>query len=117
MSATTWSKFYWADWRSEPSIRMVSLAARGLWIEMLSLMAEASPRGYLLVKGKQPTIEQIASMVGAPVKQVKSLIAELEGAGTFDKLDDGTIISRRMVRDQARADAGRGGRQETGQTA
>ena len=51
MSKRPWMKFYPADWRAEPSLRFTSLAARGLWIEMLALMHEATPRGSLLVKG------------------------------------------------------------------
>lgn len=36
-----WLKFYPTDWRSDPALKMCSLAARGLWIEMIALMHEA----------------------------------------------------------------------------
>jgi len=47
-----WLKFFPSDWRADPALRMCSLAARGLWIEMLCLMHEARPHGSLLVNGK-----------------------------------------------------------------
>jgi len=46
-----WMKFYPADWRSDPMLRLCSLAARGLWAEMICLMHEAEPYGSLLVNG------------------------------------------------------------------
>ena len=44
-----WMKFYTADWRSDPALRMCSMAARGLWVEMICLMHEATPYGQLLI--------------------------------------------------------------------
>jgi hypothetical protein len=44
-------KFYPSDWRSDPMLRLCSLAARGLWMEMMCLMHEAEPYGSLLVNG------------------------------------------------------------------
>ena len=38
-----WIKFYPRDWRGDQALRVVSLAARGLWIEMLSIMHEGQP--------------------------------------------------------------------------
>ena len=39
--------FYPGDWFKDPALRSVSLAARGLWIDMLCLMFEGDHRGYL----------------------------------------------------------------------
>lgn len=95
-----WLKFWPADWQSDPSLRMVTLAARGLWIELLSVMHDAVPYGHLLVNGVQPNPKQIAAMVGAATaSQIAKLLHELEDAGVFSRTEDGTIYSRRMVRD------------------
>ncbi|ANB33251.1 hypothetical protein M2324_003640 [Rhodovulum sulfidophilum] len=40
-----WLKFYTSDWRSDPGLRMCGLAARGLWVEMICLMHEATLEG------------------------------------------------------------------------
>jgi hypothetical protein len=99
-----WSKWWWADHRGDPAVRMCGLAARGLWIELQALMF---PSGYLLVNDKQPTARQIAGLVGAALKEIEQLLAELEAAGVFSRTAAGTIYCRRMVRDAAASDAGR----------
>jgi hypothetical protein len=96
-----WLKFYPADWRSEPRLRMCSLAARGLWIDLISYMHEGEPYGYLTVNGTRPTMEQIASLLGRPTKEVKGAFDELISLGVCSS-ENGTIVSRRMVRDKAK---------------
>ncbi len=98
-----WMKFYPADWRSEPSLRFTSLAARGLWIEMLALMHEADQRGSLVVKGKVVTNAMLAAMVGTDEQTVANLVSELEENGVFSRKRNGVIFSRRMERDEIKA--------------
>jgi hypothetical protein len=98
-----WIKFYPADWRADPALRMCSLAARGLWMEMLSIMHEADPRGSLLVNGNTIGAKQLASLCGATLRETIALLAELETAGVFSRAEDGTIFSRRMKRDDEKA--------------
>jgi len=106
MSEKPWLKWYPADWRADPRLRMCSLAARGLWIELLGYMHESPRYGYLLIGDSAPTIKQIAMLVGEPPKAVERALDELSSAGVFSI--DGTIIySRRMVRDKLKADADR----------
>ena len=102
-----WLKFFPSDWRADPALRMCSLAARGLWIEMLCLMHEARPHGSLLVNGKPVTAAQLANLVGAGVAEVEGFLAELEEAGVFSRDADGALYSRRMRRDEERAAANR----------
>lgn len=103
MSRNPWLKFYPLDWRGDPKLRMCSMAARGLWIEILALMHEASPYGHLLISGKSPTDAQVAVLAGAPSDQVTGLLGELEAAGVFSRTKDGVIYSRRMIRDEKRS--------------
>ena len=99
-----WLKFYPSDWRSDPLLRSVSFAARGIWIEILCLMHEATPRGSLLVNGKQPDVSLLAILTGAKKQsEVTGLLVELETAGVFSRDEDGTIYSRRMRRDEKKA--------------
>lgn len=99
MKRNPWMKFYPSDWRADPRLRICSLAARGLWMEMLSLMHEAEPYGHLLVSGISPTDAQIGVLAGAPSDQIPELIGELESAGVFSRTKDRVIYSRRMTRD------------------
>jgi hypothetical protein len=93
-----WLKFYPTDWRADPRLRMCSLAARGLWIEMIALMHEATPYGHLLVSGHSPTDAQLAVLAGAPPAQVPELLGELEAAGVFSRTSALAIYSRKMTR-------------------
>ena len=103
MSGQPWLKFYPADWRQDPALRMCSLAARGLWIEMLCLMWQADPCGSLLVNGKQVTPRQLAPLVGTSPKDAEVLVDELAEAGVFSRDEDGAIYSRRMRKDVDKA--------------
>lgn len=93
-------KFYPADWQADPAVRSCSLAARGLWVEMLCLMQKSEPIGHLLVNGKQPSASQLATLCGASNAQVARGLSELEAAGVFSRSDAGVVYSRRMVRDE-----------------
>lgn len=99
-----WFKFYPRDWRGESSLRAVSMAARGLWMEMLCLMHEAQPRGHLLLNGRPVTDAQLATLAGVPVEIAQALLGELETAGTFSRTRAGVIYSRRMRKDTATSD-------------
>lgn len=94
-----WMKFYPSDWRADPALRSCSIAARGLWIEMLAIMHEAEPRGHLLVHGRSPTDTQLAVLAGISPDQLPDLLGELEAAGVFSRTSKGVIYSRRMTRD------------------
>jgi hypothetical protein len=98
-----WLKFFPSDWRADPALRMCSLAARGLWIEMLCLMHEARPHGSLLVNAKPVTPARLANLVGGSVKEVEGYLVELEEAGVFSRDADGVLFSRRMRRDEQKA--------------
>jgi len=98
-----WMKFYPADWQADPALRSCAITARGLWLEMLCIMQKSEPVGHLLVNGKSPSTRGLATLCGATEREVTRGLAELESAGVFSRLDDGTIFSRRMVRDEKRA--------------
>ena len=102
-----WFKFYPSDWRGDAGLRQCSYAARGLWMDLLSIMHEAEPYGHLLVNGKPLDARRIGAVLGGSEKQVAALLSELEEAGVFSRTDDGTIYSRRMLRDRAKADRDR----------
>ncbi|MGW9332705.1 HNH endonuclease [Bosea sp. NPDC055594] len=109
-----WMKFFPSDWRADPALRMCSIGARGLWMEMLCVMHEATPRGALVINGKALGTRQIAALAGCTLDEAEAMIAELEEAGVFSRESDGTIISRRMQRDaekeaRDKANGGKGG--------
>ena len=103
-------QFYPGDWLRDTALRACSLAARGLWMDMISFMHQGSPYGYLTLPatgkdGGKDTLRPIlppilARMVGGAPEDVEGLLVELEHAGVFSRTDDGIIFSRRMVCDE-----------------
>ena len=98
-SKRPWFKFFPTDWQADSSLRICSLTARGLWIELLALMHQSDPYGHLLIRGKPPTDEQLALLTATRQESIRTCLSELEQAGVFSRNDDGVIYSRRMVRD------------------
>lgn len=102
-----WMKFYPRDWRGDQALRAVSLPARGLWMEMLCIMHEASPYGHLVLGGHAVSNDVLARMAGAGMDEVSALLIELENAGVLSRTRKGVIYSRRMVKDRIRSEKGR----------
>ena len=100
-------KFFPQDWRADEKLRLCSLAARGLWIEMLAIMHRSERYGQLLIAGSPPTEAQLAVQVGASSPEVSDLIGQLEAAGVFSRAASGVIYSRRMTRDHKKAQIAR----------
>jgi hypothetical protein len=93
-------QFYPGDWLNHAALRMCSIAARGLWIEMICLMHQGSPYGFLKVNHRAILPENLARIAGITIEEVHALLGELEGAGVFSRDADGCIFSPRMVRDE-----------------
>lgn len=117
MARMHYLKFYPDSWVAENSLRLCSLAARGLWIELICRMAQSPEHGVLLGPGGKPVRDdQIAALVGSPHDGVMAALVELGENGVFSRrTPDGAIYCRRMVRDHERyvrqAESGsRGGR-------
>ncbi|NBU70885.1 MAG: hypothetical protein EBS53_05450 [Bacteroidetes bacterium] len=94
-----WIKFYVADWLSDEALRSCSVEARGLWADMICLMAKSDRHGYLLIGGKPARSEQLARICGLTPQRTSELMDELHASGVFS-FDQETIISRRMVKDE-----------------
>lgn len=97
-----WIKFWPQDWHGSKELRTCSLAARGLWIDLLCIAHDGEPYGHVTLNGRPANMRQIASIAGVPEKEAARLVAELEDAGVFSRSDEGAIYSRRMVRDMAK---------------
>jgi hypothetical protein len=96
-------KFYPADHLSDVPLKACSAAAQGLWISILCIRHSGKPTGHLAVNGRPMSNAMLAAQTGVPLKDVVRLVAELEAAGVFSRQPDGTIYSRRMIRDEEKA--------------
>ena len=117
-------QFYPADWRTDSSLKVCCLAARGLWVEMLCLMhelgqGEGSRYGYLELRGQPLKPDQLGRLIGIDLATMEPLLEELEDAGVYSRDEGGVIYSRRLERDghlkQIRSNAGTKGGQNSKQ--
>lgn len=93
-------QFYPGDWLNDAALRMVSVGARGLWIDMISFMHQGSEYGYLKVNGKVILPSNLARMVGATLDEIEGWLSELKEVAVYSMDDQGCIFSRRMIRDE-----------------
>jgi hypothetical protein len=87
-------------WRDDKPLQSCSLAARGLWTEILMIVHDCTPYGHLVLGGRAPDNAEIARLVGSTPTEVKRCLAELESKNVFSRTPDGVIYSRRYVRDE-----------------
>ena len=89
-----------ADWLTDNELRRCSLAPRGLWIDLISLMWSCNPRGVLASGDGAWSDEEIARRVGARQDDTALALAELLQLEVAHRNESGAIFSRRMVRDE-----------------
>ncbi len=95
----TWSMFSWIDHDADERLRVCSLAAQGLWMRMLCIMAKAVPVGELRINGTPCSARDLARLSSEYEEIVVPLLAELEERGVFSRTADGVIYSRRIRKD------------------
>lgn len=104
-------QFYPADWRKDAALQSCSLAAQGLWINLMCIAHECEPYGHLTINGQPMNSAKLARLVGVGAREFEALLDELRDALVCDFTDAGVIFSRRMVRDEEarrqRAEVGR----------
>ena len=114
MSVTLWTKFYWSNWLGDAKLRMCSIAARGLWIDMLAVAAQNDPVGYIEAPGGD-LIKLMSRVAGISKPEAEIYFDELADAGVIQVDEFGRIFDPRMIRDndnlqKAIASGQRGGR-------
>ena len=105
MAGLIWTKFFWKDWSSDPGVRACSYAAKGLWIDMLSIIYQNN--GYLLLNGERIEPATLAKLTGGTPSEVETLLAELESKGVFSRDRRGVIYCRRILKSEINRRNGR----------
>jgi hypothetical protein len=108
-----WVKWFWQDYESDTGLRASSLAAQGLWMRMLSIMAKSKSVGMLLDGESKMESKTLAKLVGEEPAVVVALLDELKAHAVYSQTADGVIYNRRMAKDgqlsEIRSSAGRKG--------
>lgn len=104
--------FFPSDWLSDIQLHQCSAEARGVWMDMLCIMAKSSRYGYLINGDGNPfSLEQLAYVIRMSKARLQVCLNELEREGIFLRGPDGVIYSKRLVRDAekilARRESGR----------
>lgn len=93
-------QFYPGDWLHAAELRACSVGARGLCIDMLCLMHQGTPYGYLRIGDKDVPEDILAGMCGVSLEDCQRYLTELECWSVFSRDERGSLFSRRMVRDE-----------------
>ena len=109
--STTW---FWSDWAGDMAVRRLTLAERGLWIDLLALAAVGNPTGYVVdARGEPLAVEYIAHFANCSAAECASLIDGILAKGVASRDRSGRLFNRRIVRDielsEKRRRAGRSG--------
>jgi hypothetical protein len=84
---------------------MCSPGAQALWMRMLCVCAKAD--GYLMIAGKKLNADDMATQTGWPAEEVRKWWAELAKWEVFSVEGRGKVYSRKMVKDQRKAEIAR----------
>lgn len=100
MTRRPYFPFFAGDWLSNPRVRSVGPAARGLWLDLMCVMHDCVPYGHLCTDGRPMDDDEAANSVGLTVPVYLKLLAKLEYAKIAKRREDGAIYSSRMVSDE-----------------
>lgn len=94
-------QFYASDWLTDPALRMCSLQARGLWIELLCIMYLAPEVGVLMIGNQVLDEESVCNLIATSKKVVRKSFAELQKFDVIKRDEQNRFYSKRMKEDEA----------------
>lgn len=97
-------QFYVGDWLSDPELRSCSVAARGLFIDLMCLMHRSKVYGKLLINGSRAEDKQVINLLRIHHKTYYKSLKELLDYGVVKQDEDGVYYNARMMRDKALRD-------------
>jgi hypothetical protein len=90
-------QFYPGDYLKDPQVTMLSLAARGAWVDLICAMHETDRTGELV-----GSVEQMARITRCSVDEFRVCLVELKAckvANITERNGKITIVNRRMARE------------------
>lgn len=94
-----WIKFYPSDWLGDSQLSRCSLAAQGLWMRLICVMAQQPDPGVLADARGAWDDETILRSCGLSTDPGLEILLELRTGGVLSKNQTGAIFSRRLVRE------------------
>jgi hypothetical protein len=99
-SKSTSFEFFPSDWMTDTGLRMCSLEARGLWIDIICLMQLSEKKGFLLIGNQKINEEKLRKMFGISKKKIQLLMTELLDYNLIKVSEDGTYFCKRIVENE-----------------
>jgi hypothetical protein len=96
MAKNWWFKFDFRLWRSDADLRLLSLEARGFWVELLCVMHEKDT--YTMTA----TFEELGWLIGCSPEVAARCIVQIKNSNVADVTlgnGDVTVLSRRLYRE------------------
>ena len=93
-------QFYPADWLNDIKLQSCSLEAQGLLVNLMCLMHQANPYGYLIINGSVPSHKEVARLLRLHHKTYHTRLKELILYGALRQGENGVIYCKRMVEDE-----------------
>ncbi len=90
--------FYPGSWLKDPNLCLCSAGARGVWIDILCLMAESESPGILQTNGKPWTAEQVIAALRGDSETNAGHFRELVENNVIHVLENGAYTSNLMRR-------------------
>lgn len=100
MNKLPWFKFYPKDWMTDSGLQMCSWEAKGIFIELICIMAESKRYGFLEINGVKVTQELLKKRLRIHHKTLKKCLRELLDNSVLS-LEEGVFFSRKMVKEAA----------------
>jgi len=95
-----WFKFFPGDWIREPKLRRCSLAAQGVWINLICLSYECEEVGVFSTAGQPWPDRDVAAAVGGDIAEILRAIDELIAKRVLERSKGGSLMCPRVVRDE-----------------
>ena len=104
-------QFYPADWLNDIKLQSCSLEAQGLLVNLMCLMHQSEPYGFLTINSSVPSNKEVARLLRLHHKTYHARLKELFLYGALCRDENGVIFCKRMVKDekirQLRREAGK----------
>ena len=100
MPKQPWMKFDGDAWMSDPHVRLLTPAQRGVLIDMMAMAQSGTYRGYLMSGGVALTDKDIAGTCGMTLEEFTSASNELEKRCRIGSTEDHVWFIPRMVREE-----------------
>lgn len=101
-----WEKLYPRKYQSDAALRACNANARGVWMELICIMYQSSPKGYLCQPNRitdRLTDSVILRLSGLLENEYRDGIEELERNGVFSRTEHGVIYCRHIVEESRKS--------------